>query len=211
MRQCTEEVFLEDVSDHKINVFRSDGVNRHLKFRKSDSSFVYGFDIITWSGYLCITGDMGCFVFSRIEDMFDFFIMRKNDFNYSKNKKLSINTGYWSEKVQAMERHGGISEYSSEKFRETIKERFDNYFEDSEDLKEKKACWEAIKDEVLYCSDEEYEAYRAAMKFKHGDFEFTDFWETNCNERPYRYVWCLYAIVWGINKFRETQLTEQTV
>lgn len=196
----TEEQFLKDVSTHEMEIMRNDGVNRHLKFRRN-KSFIYGFDIITWSGYLCITGDMGCYVFSRIEDMFDFFIMGENDFNNSKDRKLNINTGYWAEKVQAMDRHEGISEFSSERFEENIEERFDNYFEDEEDEDKKNECWEAIQDEVLCNSDNEYEAIRSAMDFKHGDFEFCDFWETNCNERPYRYVWCLYAIVWSILKY----------
>ena len=28
------------------------------------------FDIVTWPGYLCYSGDMGCFVFTRLPDMF---------------------------------------------------------------------------------------------------------------------------------------------
>jgi hypothetical protein len=32
-----------------------------------------GFDVVTWPGHLSISGDMGCFVFTRVDDMFTFF------------------------------------------------------------------------------------------------------------------------------------------
>lgn len=199
-KNITEKRFLKDVSNHKIEIIRDDGVNRHIRFRR-DNSYVYGFDLITWKGHLCYTGDMGTYVFARIEDMFDFFIMDKSDFNYSYKNKLNINSGYWAEKVLSMDRYGKIKEFSPELFEVAIKEAFENYFSDEEG---KEDCWSEIESRVLSCSeDNEYVAMDAAMSFEYNGFEFVDFFETNCREYTLHYIWCLYAIVWGILKYRK--------
>ena len=202
-KNIIEESFLKDVADHKIEIIRDNGVNRHIRFRR-DNSYAYGFDLITWKGHLCYTGDMGTYVFARIEDMFNFFIMDKSDFNHSHKNKLNINTGYWAEKVLSMDRHGKIKEFSSELFEAAIKDYFESYFENTDDVDEKEDCWEEIESRVLsYSEENEYAAMDAAIKFEHNGFEFVDFFETNCREYTLHYIWCLYAIVWGILKYRK--------
>ena len=69
---CTEQSFLKDVAEHQMTVLRDDGVNRHVQFRRP-GTICMGFELITWPGYLCYTGDMGTYVFRRLEDMFEFF------------------------------------------------------------------------------------------------------------------------------------------
>ena len=76
------------IKDHKIYIQNDNGNFRHIHCSKGDS--VYHFNITTWPGYLCISGDMGCFVFRRELDMFGFF----------RNKSNGINPYYWSEKLQ---------------------------------------------------------------------------------------------------------------
>jgi len=197
-----EQIFLKDVSTHKMQILRDDGTYRHIKFSR-EKSYAYSFTLITWPGHLCISGDMGTYVFARIHDMFDFFIMDKNNFNYSKEKKLSINSGYWSEKVISIDKTSGIKEYSEELFQANIKEYFDTYWEEPEDCKtEKEKCWEKIKENVLFYSDNEQTAYDAACNFEYNDFQFTDFWERSSQEYTYHYIWNLYAIVWGILTYK---------
>lgn len=70
--QCTEKRFLGDVAKHQMTILRDDGVNRHVRFKQPNSSNMF-FDLITWPGCLCYTGDMGTYVFRRLEDMFEFF------------------------------------------------------------------------------------------------------------------------------------------
>ena len=65
-QSCTEERFLKDAAAHQMEVLRDDGVNRHLRFKNPESS-AYWFEIITWPGTLCIDGDMGTFVFRRLQ------------------------------------------------------------------------------------------------------------------------------------------------
>lgn len=73
-----EQRFLNDVANHEMIIIRDDGVNRHVRFKRPNSSCMY-FDLITWPGHLCYTGDMGSYVFRRLEDMFEFFRTDRND------------------------------------------------------------------------------------------------------------------------------------
>lgn len=175
---CSEEKFLKDVSTHEMTIIRDDGVNRHLRFKRPDSGS-YWFDIVTWNGILVINGDMGNYMFSRIDDMFNFFRTAPNDWNYNKNG-LSINPSYWSEKLLAIDNNGGngnIKEFDKNKFREQVKEHFENYFEDdirevkyleedpeafsdhekkviAEKQQELEDIWSDIDSELSYCSCE---------------------------------------------------------
>ena len=84
------ERFARDIEKHELTVLRSDGVYRHIRCSKSNSSDMH-FEIVTWPGYLAYVGDMGAYTFQRTEDMFEFF--RRPD--------GKINPRYWSEKVEA--------------------------------------------------------------------------------------------------------------
>lgn len=203
--QPTLNSFLKDVNDHQLTIIRDDGLYRHLRFKRPNSGNMY-FDIVTWPGHLCYTGDMGCYVFSRIEDMFEFF--------RSSNGELKINAGYWAEKVQAESVYGkGLREFSEDRFREILKEQFDNYFaeqepdevatdEDRAAFEERKAeAWEAVEDEILCFGDLEHDGFHAAMSFERDGLSFPDFWDNHFFEYVYHYVWCCYALVWGIQQY----------
>lgn len=101
MPQPNEKSFLRDVKDHVMEIRQDDGLYRSIRFQKP-GRWTYGFDITTWPGYLCISGDMGCFVFARLPDMFEFFRGQKP--HIKGDKTLGINLGYWAEKVQAQDR-----------------------------------------------------------------------------------------------------------
>ena len=190
IQQEIKERFLKDITDHEMTVIQDDGVSRHIRFRKPGTG-VYSFDLITWPGILCYTGDMGTFVFSRIEDMFKFFRCQKELF--------SISTGYWAEKVIASDRRG-VREFSIEKFESVVKEYLDNYLESSPE-EELEALRERLKDEVIALAyDGEYPAMQAAMEFEHdGNLVLQDFWEANVEEFTPTFLWCCHAIQWGIS------------
>lgn len=92
--QPSHESFMRDVATHEMTVFRDDGLYRHIRFRRPNTMRTH-FDLITYPGYLCYSGDMGTYVFSRLDDMFEFFRTDRD-----------INPGYWSEKLQAVDNHG---------------------------------------------------------------------------------------------------------
>lgn len=201
MDKCTEDRFLGDVKSHEMIVNRDDRHNRHLMFRKP-GTICDGFDLITWNGHLCIAGDCGTYVFSRIPDMFEFFRMNEKSLKYSSNKELVINADYWGGKLLSIDKNGKYKEFSSDLFKQAIKDYFEIYFEfESED--QKVEVWEKVKSEVLSCVyDGEYRAYDAAYGFKSEyGHQFTDFWESNVEEYTFHYIWCLYAIVWGIEQY----------
>jgi hypothetical protein len=184
-----EALFLKDVAEHKMEVLVDNGMYRHLKCRKP-GTYCYGFDVHTWPGYLCITGDMGCYVFSRLPDMFEFFRTDQKCGGH-----LYINLGYWAEKVQAQCKTDGVEEYSEEKFREAI----EYYLSEREDVTDELR--EAIKEEVLTHADSEHEAYAAVHEFSHGKFYFQDFFDHNLKDYTMRFVWCCYAIAWAIRQY----------
>lgn len=79
--------FQSDTKLHEMTCIKSDGVHRHYHFSNPKHSN-YWFDIVTVPGYLFMTGDMGTWAFSRINDMIQFF-------NHDR-----IDYGYWAEKLQ---------------------------------------------------------------------------------------------------------------
>lgn len=188
--------FLVDVADHQIYVLLDNGVYRHLRFR-ADSS-VYWFDLITWPGCLTINGDMGTYVFSRLEDMFQFF---RTDRDYGGS--LYIRLSYWAEKVRADDVHSPVREYSPEVFRAAVMNRIQDDENVTPEIRE------GIELEVLKKADDgQYAAMEAAVNFEHDDFRLTDFWEVNITDYTWHFVWCCFAIAWGIEKYDAMKETE---
>ena len=178
----TKEEFLQSVQHHKMTVELDTPTHKHLKFKIPDCMNRW-FDIVVWPGYLCISGDMGCFVFSRISNMFDFF--RSGD--------LAINPGYYSEKVMAQSIYGdGVRKFCKEKFVSAVRAAVESMELDSELIEKAQGC------------EDEY----AAVEFIRNDYP--EYWEWNCEACTYHYIWCLYAIVWAINQYDQSKkATEQ--
>lgn len=203
---CTEEQFRKDIANHAMHTLRDDGLYRHLRFKQPQSS-CYCFDIVTWPGYLAITGDMGASVFSRLSDMFEFF--RPGRGEESKDDGLFINRGYWAEKLQAND--GSAKEFSLERFRANIGERFNSYFEGEEltraEREAKRSLWRQVREELIEPDwDHEVRAYDAVHEFEPEDqtfkcFGFPDFWESNNQEYTFHFTWRCYAIAHAIQHY----------
>jgi hypothetical protein len=217
---CPREQFLRDVSDLRMTVLRDDGADRHIQFEKPGTS-CYHFDLLTWPGHLLITGDCGSFLFRRLHDMFEFF----RGGQQQDPDGIGINPQYWSEKLLATDcggSHGGAAkEYSKEKFEASIKRWFDERFEeeiredadpdeewpgyDAKGIAERKVrrdeIWSEIQSSVLQCSDSEHEALEAAMDFEHHGFRFVDFYEVDNRDYTFHFIWCAYAIAWGMKQY----------
>lgn len=195
------EQFESDVAEHTVAVLREDGLYRHLRCRRYDS-YTYGFDVITWPGYLAYTGDMGCFVFTRLPDMFGFFRGRR---------AALVDRGYLAEKAVASDKHDGIKEYSESMFRAAVKEDYDSFAEHHElTAKQAAELWQLIDDDVLSRADNKHDAIDAAMGFRWapdhanepiGREVFPDFWEHRLDDYTPRFRWCCYAIPWAIEHY----------
>ncbi|MFW8567028.1 hypothetical protein [Orrella sp. 11846] len=202
----TEQEFLKDVENHVMQVIKDDGVYRHIRFRRPGTMCMY-FDLITWPGYLCYCGDMGTYVFCRLEDMFEFF---RIDREYAGNNRLFINKDYWAEKLQATDggkSSTGATEYSPEIFEQHVKKLLVSWWQDYDlNRDERRKLREKIEDDVLaYSNDGAVDAYDAARLFsaKVGGqkFEIIDFWEVDCTRYTHHFIWCCYALAWGIQKY----------
>lgn len=203
------ENFLRDVKDHQLSVLRDDGLYRHLRFKRPGSSAYY-FDLITWPGALCYTGDMGTFVFGRLADMFEFFRTDRGEAG-----ELCINPGYWSEKVLAADggrSPGCVFEYDHQKYLDAVLEYRGDWLEGlSEEHQEELK--EAVWDEVLLWADESDEngnysrVHEFSAEIDGRTYEFTDFFERSTRRFTDRYIWCCRALVWGIGKFDDAMPT----
>lgn len=187
---------IKNLVTHKMKVLQDDGLRRHLSFRREDGRFTYSFDLVTWPDYLCITGDMGCYVFSRIEDMFEFF--------YEPGMSDGINPNYWAEKLKSDCKRDGWSEFDSDGFEQTIKEIFERWEFESEE--EKDSVWNQIELDV-FCNTAE-EAYNNIAQFSSDDTDHgfdSDFYIDYgpWNRPTTSYLFCLWAIVHGIKMYDE--------
>lgn len=189
---CTEREFLSTVANHQMEIVRDDGVNRHLKFSTPGTSNRW-FELLTWPGKLCISGDMGTFVFTRLKDMFGFF--RSEDERINKSESLRINPGYWAEKCIASDRDG-VERFNSDTFKARISEWLDGR-EASNELRD-----EVEAEVISWANNGEFRALDAALTFRFkGALVFENFYEVCCKEYTYSYLWCCYAIARGIQQY----------
>ena len=194
----TEQQFLHDVATHEMQIIVNDGVRRHIRFKRPGTMCMH-FDLITWPGHLCYTGDMGTYVFTRLLDMFEFF--RRPD----ERAPFRIDMRYWAEKCIAQDRDG-ITEFSREKFHDAVDEHLNSYMEayfpDSPSAERKELC-EGVHDDVKRMADDgEHAAIGAALSFRYRDkLVFRDFDEVNVREYVHRFQWCCHALEWGIAKY----------
>lgn len=196
------EQFTKDTAEHQLTVLRDDGLYRHLRFKAPSTGF-YWFDLITWPGSLTINGDMGTHVFSRVEDMFTFF-----------RSGPDINPGYWSEKARAT---NGIKTYSEDLFKQLVTEHADQHAEEMDD-EDRERFLTAVREQILECGETYYEhgAREALDEFRFSrqaptvggralghrrQMEFTDTWEWDLTDYTHQFLWCCFAIRWGIEQY----------
>lgn len=197
---CSYEQFKKDITKHKLNILLDNGLYRHLLIKEA-GNIEYFYEITTWPGYLCISGDMGCFVFKRTEDMFTFF----------RKQPGCINPGYWQEKVQAGTGFDGALAITSEPDLEAYDDRLDDYLKDfidsldpnnEEDDEKAEAAQEAV-DDFKNWRDGEHDAVARINNWDPeaaGGLKLDDFWDGHrgLTKFKFHYIWCCYAIVHAI-------------
>lgn len=189
-----KERFVRDIQNHKMEVLLDNGLYRHLKF--SDGTVNMAFNIITVPGRLWYCGDMGSYTFCRLDDMFEFFRSRNPD-------ELQVNPSYWGQKLESYDRDG-FEEYSQEQTKDLVLEHCANNEWPQEAI-------DALIEEVGFTDDPsgvivqlgefEYEFEgndeREKETFTLGD----ECYEFICQDYTFRYSWCCYALVWGIQQY----------
>lgn len=177
--------FAKDVENHSMTIEADNGVHRSLRFGEGNS-FCHYFRINTWPGHLCISGDMGTYVFSRTEDMFRFF---RGD---------AINLGYWSEKIQSESLFGsGVREYKPEILVASVMDWVERCDPEAK---------EEIEEDLIPQLEgvHEAEAIRAIYEYR-GKVCFSDFicdLGSHCySDYTVHFVWCCEAIRWAIEVY----------
>lgn len=205
-RQIAKEYFARDVAEHQMQVLRDDGMYRHLLFKKPGTG-IYHFNIVTYPGTLVYTGDMGDFVFQRLEDMFQFF---RSDAVFDEG----INPGYWAEKLVAIDRHG-YTDFDEEKFTRVVMEYLTTWIRGNRyrtDKEERRDLWDAVVNDVINADSDNKGTRKqiAAHEFSHTvaltnghthDFYFQDFWEHNFEDYTVQFYWACYAIAWAVKQY----------
>lgn len=211
------DTLMRNVAGHEMTILKEDGVYRHIRF-KNPGSCNYYFDLLTWPGGLLFRGDIGCYEFERVEDMFSFF--------HDKKESGSISPMYWSEKCRAESRSGdGIWEFKSDPVRDMIYSAWEEYFdgEDGTDCREAQEIKEIIDEDLQYVDkDSEWQWVSAVynMDFSNVKTEsgsetrfsswnqFMDGFSYAANQFTFQFIICLHAIVWGINKYYKEKENE---
>lgn len=175
-------------------VLRDDGLYRHLRFRKPNTVLM-GFDILTWPGYLAVSGDMGEYVFSGTSNMIESFGQPK--------LSMGINRESWAKKCRAADRNGGIDEFSPEVFRTNVLNHIEQYC-GGDDASRVEIMSDVEESVFPYLHDGTDALARALDEVEYGNHQvFTDFWECNCRDFTYQFTWVCHAIVWAIHKYTE--------
>lgn len=121
------------------------------------------------------------------------------------DRHLKINPEYWSEKLEAVDRHDGLKQYSPE----MVREYFTEWMNDNDGSPELR---QAIKDNILSCVDDGPQAvHDAATDFEHdGHKPFQNFFEVDMDEYTSRFIWCCYALAWGIEQYDKSKQSTET-
>jgi hypothetical protein len=189
--------FARATVDHTVTILNDNGLYRHLRVSKPDSS-MYAYELITVPGILIYRSADSTFTFARLDDMFQFF----------RSEKGKVNPHYWAEKIT--DDRDRVRVYSGEVFRTVVLEQFHDRLVDGEiPLRYAGAALDRLARDVLdddVIGDESIA--RAALR----DYEylvdangktdsFTDTWEWDAWEWDTWYLWACHAIVHGIKLY----------
>ncbi len=149
-------------------------------------------------------------MFSRLNDMFDFF----------RSETMYVNHGYWGEKLEAISKWGGQYEFCSSLVVNSIRARAAEICEQIEHYvgEEQKALGKSnqeLQDEFLEEIDQlisfhDFDEYRyvSTVEEFHSitlggnpllDDGYFDWLQDK--ELSYQYQWCCFAIVWAIKQY----------
>lgn len=175
--EIAKDHFEIDTKDHVLDIKLDQGLYRDLVFGTPGSSS-YMVRVTTWPGHLAISGDMGCFVFSRA-NMFELF------------RSDHIKEGYWASKCIAGEK----SEYKEELWALTIKDIIDNYtdYEDSSGNLET----------LLLETPDDLDHAMTILDLHN----VPNYWEyaENLIGYTYHFIWCLHAIMHTVRLYDEAK------
>ena len=198
------ERFKSDISqsgkEHALEIVSENETMRYLVFKRPGSS-VYRVNITTWPGYLCISGDMGCYVFSRLPDRFEFFRQMNPEM---------LDFRYIAEKTEGVAKCCGLECFSEEKVAELINGLYDQYAEEnpeSKDLDDLRA-----ETDILINNITDEDSLREAMEDDE-TARVLDLYQAVCEgphlkEYTFHFQWCCHAIMHVIKLYDDLKGAE---
>lgn len=195
---ASAERFTRDTPNHEMTVLHDDGLYRHIRFKAPlpGQYSEYWYDLITVPHVLIFRGDGESFVFSRLEDMFEFFRS-----GIWKDGCRHINPGYWEEKLTSSRE--AARTYSIDLFNKIV----------TEILTEAETDYPGITDAWNEHANDYNTEYEDSARAALDDFEyqpegatgepfrFEDCWEDGFRDFDWWYLWACHAILWGIAQY----------
>lgn len=132
-------------------------------------------------------------------------------FTFFRNETLSINPGYWSEKLESVDRHCGFEEFDEYAFKSVVMGYLKDWIRNGGlDKNDRRELWEEVQENVLGRVDGGVEvATNSAYDFSYTvggkTFQFEDFFEHKFTKFNRHFLWCCYALVWGIDQYDSTK------
>lgn len=210
--------FLRDTKDHELHILRDDGLYRHIRMKKPGTS-AYHFDLITWPGHLCYTGDMGTFTFTRLADMFEFFRGRPG------REFADIDLGYWAEKATSFDKCGPgvgrLEEFDADAFKRSVMQTLVGWIREARQdgtlsKSGRRDLWEAAIEQVVSRADynDEHMAIGVMLEFSFDtridsyrcrgwQFDLEDL--GSIRRYTHTFVWACCAIAHAIKKYDEAK------
>ena len=195
--------FLSEVADHNLVVKQDDGLYKHLLLHKP-GSFEYAFEVISFPSHIMITGDMGTYCFSRVSDMFRWFIKDGDKSMDSPEMEMSR----WFNKLVSVDSQLGAKKKNLGLALRHIEENRDFYLKEYPEHKDD--IQEAFG-ELVGCAEMGVDALLTGMY----DFEivlceeehrpFSDFEHSTVEAYVSQFAWCCYAINYAIGEYLQSK------
>jgi hypothetical protein len=175
----------KDLKNHQVHIKKSDGLYTHYRCRQQDL-WCYGFDIITWPGSFCITGDMGTYIFQRTENMMDFMTSACRSPSYAKEKCVAYSSP--------------LEVFSFQLFEKDLKERLKNCKEyDNSQANVFEEEIENIIHEIKANSREQDESFCIELLYDSLIYSTYDGDSLDYRELDWVFLWNLEAIQWFLS------------
>lgn len=181
--------------EHVMHVLHDDGLYRHLKFEHPSGTDIWRFHIVTWPGYLSISGDLESYTFCAAEDMLDFFTHAIGP--------EGINAGYWAEKVRSESPQYPVKGYCSDLFAHIVETQYAKIPEICNHDEETLEDWAIIKEEMLGVAEYSEEEARS-MAREHPEL----FPDQNVDLVGYswHYLLSCQAIAWAAQQYQAAKI-----
>jgi len=190
------ERIANDLKDHVVTVRHMDGLYRHWRCQKPGEWFM-GFDVVTWPGSLCYTGDMGEYLFQRTADMVEFMSPGPKECSYLASKCVAGKDT--------------IKEWREDRFNEILKDRIEESKENGGTFcVMRQGSWrnESVKAAVVEIR-RAYREYSHRFDAEKAMYE-SGLWDgadmPSCEVYTFSFLWCLHALKWFCERVDEARV-----